>query len=229
MKKEVGILVLLVFSLVSVLHFVSSADVLSGVDDKMNQLEDSVKNTENTINSLSNPDSWDEKWDYLGGKWGDILLKNSVVKSLDSFFTQFSIIFRIVFGINYSLSFVFFGIVFLWLFVFLESARVFGVFERTQGLIAYFVSGVLAMMFANFKAFEYLALNLGRFIFSSESVLSRVIFFLIVVAGFFLLNYLNGFFIKSLKKDIKMQKKEEENFNKWSLKKIAEFYRKRYT
>lgn len=227
MKRSVCILflVLLLFSSVSTLGFVSSADDL-GIGDRAGQFEQGVENVESNVKGITDTSKWNEKWDYLAKEWKAMLLKNPIIKTADSFFTSISKVFKFVFGVPYSMSLVLFGIIFLWLVFLLEMGRIFSVFEKTQDF-AYLISAVLAVILANLKVFEYLSLLIGRFIFSSESIFGRFISLCLVIGGVFLLSYLVGFIVKLIKKDIKKQKKEEDDLDRWTFKKFLEGYRKR--
>ncbi len=56
---------------------------------------------------------------FLSEQWKELLLKNSFVSAVDSFFRKISIVFVFIFGESYDLSFKFFMISLMWLFVFL--------------------------------------------------------------------------------------------------------------
>jgi hypothetical protein len=57
------------------------------------------------------------KWQYLGKEWKTILLDNVVVGTIDSFLKKINIVFVVIFGIDYSLSFQFLFTVILWFFM----------------------------------------------------------------------------------------------------------------
>ena len=56
------------------------------------------------------------KFAYLGKEWKSMILKEPVVKSIDSFFISINIVFLIIFAVDYSLSIQFLFIVILWFF-----------------------------------------------------------------------------------------------------------------
>ena len=191
---------------------------IDNVQGQMNQIQDAK-------DKYSDATYWNEKWDYLGKEWKNIFMKNKIIAFFDNFFTKISFIFQILFGAPYSMSLVFFGIIFLWLVVFIEVGRIFNVYEKTQGFIAYLISTIVAVFLAQLKLFESLVLLIGQFIFSFESTFIRVILFCLVVLGFIFLNHFNKLLINSLKKDKEKQEKEEEKLNRWTLKKIVEIYK----
>ncbi len=215
MKKRILFLFFVLSILILPLIISVSIDNVQG---QMNQIQDAK-------DKYSDTNYWNEKWDYLGKEWKNIFMKNKIIAFLDAFFTKTSFVFQILFGVPYSMSLVLFGIVFLWLVVFIEVGRIFNVYEKTQGFIAYLISTIVAVFLAQLKLFESLVLLIGQFIFSFESTFIRVILFCLVVLGFIFLNHFNKLLINSLKKDKEKQEKEEEKLNRWTLKKIVEIYK----
>jgi len=215
---KIGILFLFFILSILILPLVISVDI-DDIQEQVNKIQD-VKD------KYSDTSYWNEKWDYLGKEWKNILMKNKFVTILDGFFTKISVVFQILFGVPYSMSFVLLGIVFLWIFVFLEIGRIFNLFEKTHGLIAYLISAGFAIFLAQLKLFESLILLAGQFIFSFESLFMKIILFCLVIGAFIFLNHFIGILIISFKKDIEKQEKEEEKLNRWTLKKIVEIYKK---
>ena len=87
--------------IVSLLLFSVLLNVVQAADDLFS--EDNIVNLE-------------AKWEYLGKEWKNVILGNPIMKAIDSFFTSISIVFLIIFGIDYSLSFTFLFTVILWIF-----------------------------------------------------------------------------------------------------------------
>ncbi len=84
--------------------------ILSDVATTLEQNVQTAQNVKDTIDKSSDTQYWQEKWDYLGNEWKTIFLKNPVVAAFDSFFTQISIVFEVLFGVPYELSFALLGI-----------------------------------------------------------------------------------------------------------------------
>jgi hypothetical protein len=59
-----------------------------------------------------------EKWESLGKNWKDMLMENSVVRGIDSFFQKIDPLFSILFGVEYSLSLSLLFTILLWMYTF---------------------------------------------------------------------------------------------------------------
>jgi len=57
-----------------------------------------------------------QKWEYLGKEWKNIILGNSIIKAIDSFFQKINFVFLFLFGINYSMSLAVFLTTLLWIY-----------------------------------------------------------------------------------------------------------------
>src|SRR3989338_3842042 len=100
MKKSALFIILVVFLLVSVslilvLQTAKAQDDILGLPAGLSPEE--VEKTQEKVEG---------KWDYLAREWKNIFLKNKFVSAIDSFFTKISIVFRILFGMEYSMSLV---------------------------------------------------------------------------------------------------------------------------
>jgi hypothetical protein len=227
-KKGVCFLVLLVFL---VLFIVNSAIVigagLDSIDESAKNFQTNVENTENKVNDLTDTNVWSEKWGYLGKEWKVMLLKNSVVDAVDSFFNKFSFVFKFILGVDYSFTPAFLVVILLWLFFFFEWGKIFRSFEGANILSSYLVSAVFIIVFANFGFFKWLVLFLGNLIFSSQSSFVGVALFCVVIFGFFVIDYIRRVIVIIIRKEKKKGAKEEEKFEKWTFKKLLEVYTKR--
>jgi hypothetical protein len=209
MKKS-----LILFLLLGIILIKTFMPVVSAInpEDSLDDVEERMENLQDTIEEYSDKDAWEEKWDYLGNEWKNILLKNKVIFALDSFFTKISIVFHILFAQPYSMSLILLGIIFLWLFVFLDSGnliRAWGIVG--EGLFPYLASFVLAVAIAWTTAFENIIILLGRLAFAPEHWWTRTLTIVFIILGFVVLQYLSRLMsglLKGRKEDLKKRATE---------------------
>ena len=217
MKKfGLGVFILICFLLLG--NLVIAANLIDSVDSGVQKVDDAAKKIDDIKNT---------KWDYLGKEWKAMFLKNSIIKDLDSFFTKFSIVFKILLGMNYSLSLVLFFVFLLWLIFIVESKRLLKTVEGFGNGIALLISIVLAIIISYFHFFEYAVRSLGNFIFSPENYFFRFLLFCLVIILFIFADFLDRFVYFYIKKENKILRKDEEELNRWTLKKIVDIYKKR--
>ena len=178
MKKSLALLI--IFVLFVNLFILSSVSLVSATPD-LGQLEEGKEQ----IETLTEQDYWNEKWDYLGQEWKKIFLKNPVISALDSFFTNISIVFRILFGVPYSMSLVLLGVIFLWVVIAFDAGRIISAYNLLKGWMAYVGWALLAIVLAQVKVFEYIILFLGRLAFAPSHWMARTAIILGLISGFF--------------------------------------------
>ena len=165
--------------------------ILSDVATTLEQNVQTAQNVKDTIDKSSDTQYWQEKWDYLGNEWKTIFLKNPVVAAFDSFFTQISIVFEVLFGVPYELSFALLGIFVLWAFVLFNVSKLVEAGGLLSGGLSYLGGLLLCIILAQFKAFEYITLFLGRLAFSPDYIWTRLVIMFIIFASFGLIAYLD--------------------------------------
>lgn len=192
-----------IFLILFFLSLFISPLVFSEVSDSLEQNMEKAQNVKDTIEKSQDTQYWEEKWDYLGNEWKSIFLKNPVVASFDSFFTKISIVFEVLFGVPYSLSLVLVGILFLWIFIFINLVPIINATGFFSKSLSYLVSFGLCIILAQFKTFEVIAILLGRLVFSPEYVWTRLIFLFILFLSFGLIAYLD----RKLSRYIRLKRK----------------------
>ena len=198
MKKS---LVILFFLLIVISNFV----LAEGLSEQLNT---QLGETNELIENNADPSSWGEKWDYLAEEWKTIFLQNPIISSIDAFLTKISIIFRILFGVEYSLSLIVLFIIPFWIYFFdlfrgiLSSLKIFGG-KGSQIL----VSIGFTIMLAQVGFFYFLVSLIFKIIFLPETWWIRwMLFFLFMFGvGSFL-----GYFKKILIKKLTFWKKKKE-------------------
>ncbi|MBU2562610.1 MAG: hypothetical protein KKF68_03045 [Nanoarchaeota archaeon] len=181
--KKIGVLFFVSLFLCSLfLNIISAQDDLQNVGENLEDRLDALKETEE---KYGDEDYWKEKWDYLGSEWKTILLKNPFVSGVDSFFTKINIVFRVLFGMDYSLSLTLFAVFLLWLCVVFDVGSIINSWGIVKGVLAYLISTLLAIILAQVQVFKNIVILLGRVAFSPEHEWTR--FLVIIVLFVFIL------------------------------------------
>ncbi|MBI2629529.1 hypothetical protein HYW76_00340 [Candidatus Pacearchaeota archaeon] len=156
------------------------------------------------------------KWDYLGKEWRKILLENSIISKIDSFLSRISIVFRILFGMDYALSMTLLFVIILWLIVFLKSSKMIAALDFLKGWAAYIIGLLFALTLAHLKVFKIIINAVGVFIFSKEAAWARTLLIiasvLIILAFYYFLDILSTY-INKKNEEKKKRKAEQEEGN----------------
>lgn len=189
--KKLVLFVLIIFLLsffISVSNLVLAADIPgmpSGLQpDKVTEAGEQAKT----------------KWEYLNAEWKNMVLKNPVVSSINSFFTQISIVFRILFGVQYSFSFMLLVIVFFWLWLMLKAAELARLSIGMRSGLSYFFGAFVSIVFAQLQIFRIFADLLFDLVMTREAWWARLIVVLIILGALILISYLSKFLPAWLRK-----------------------------
>ena len=184
MKKSVYLLLIVLLLGIFSRIIVISADLES---DLQGQVED-LEQKKETIEEYGEK----AKWDYLSQEWKKILLKNEIVIFFDTLFTKISFVFKILFGMDYSLSLVLLGVIFLWLVVFLDVGNVVKSSGFLNEILAYPLSAILAILLAQLHIFEIILTIFGEFFsFITSPWFGVVIFLIFLIIVFILHKFMN--------------------------------------
>ncbi|MEK6875176.1 MAG: hypothetical protein AABX30_00670 [Nanoarchaeota archaeon] len=218
MKLKEALFLFFIFSIL-VLPLIVSQDL----GDAGDELQGQVDELEEAKNKYSETTYWEDKWDYLEKEWKAILLKNKIIFTLDSFFTKINFIFKFLFAMDYSISIILFGIIFLWLFVFVDVGgliKSWGIVG--EGFLPYIASFFISVVFSWIKLFESIILIFGRLIFSPKYTWVRFFIFFAIFIGFIILQYLTAIFSKFLKAKREGAKRKSADLAQKSIKKFAD-------
>ena len=168
--KKIGVVLVLFLFLISLIVYINAQSDFDQFEDAVDKgIEDKVENLEGKIDEYTDQDKWEEKWDYLGKEWKNILLKNPVVFASDTFLKKISIVFEILLGESYSLSIGFFFLIFLWLYLLFNLSFLLKAFF--SGGISWVMSFLILLLFARIGFFgkvivvsKFLLFTLGEFI-----------------------------------------------------------------
>ena len=211
MKRLVCFLFLIL--LLGNLAFVSSETIpqLDAVASKVSDIKDKV-------DDLKNPNSqayWEQQVGYLGVEFPKLLLKNPYIAAVDSFFQKISIVFRILFGMSYSLSLTLLFVIAFWFFF---SFNFYGAIKAT-GLLnggLNFISGMLvSVILAQTGFFKALVILCGTLIFAPKYSWMRFLVLVAIILAVIGVSYLDkklAGYLKNKKGD--SAKKEIETYQK---------------
>ena len=150
------------------------------------------------------------KWDYLAREWKNIFLKNKFVSAIDSFFTKISIVFRILFGMDYSLSLTLLIVIIMWFYFFINIAKILTYFSTFSSSVSFVISLALAVILAQFKVYEKIAQFFIWLIFGDKPWWLSLIITIVLIVVLVVLYQLNKGFAGQIAARRKAMKKEME-------------------
>ena len=178
------------------------------------QIEDSVEGLENNITKIKEFGEKD-KWDFIGSRWKEFLLKNKAIVGIDTFFTKINIVFVILFGMDWELSMQMFFAFLFWIFTFFSCINYFSKTKFRQTALIWAFLTVLFLAVINL--FEYFGEFGVWLVFYSGSFIWKLFLFVFVIVLIISWFGLNKFIAKRMEKSMKRKKEEKTDVN---LKKI---------
>lgn len=130
------------------------------------------------------------KEEYLKKNWGELIAKNRVIGPIHNFFTAISPVFRVLFGMPYSLSLILLVVVLLWIYVVtkVDSAlHAAGFMSRPVQIVTAVATGILL---AQIRIFQFIAVWVEGIIVSQELWWMRLILIVVVVVVAFIIHYM---------------------------------------
>ena len=216
--KKIGVLIFL--CLLFFTQLVYAEDILGGLDEKVEDIEEKKKNIEESVEKIK-----ETKWDYLGEKWKNLLLKNSFVSFVDNFFQKINFVFVVLFSENYSLSLTLFFIIILWFYFFFKLSEILTDYSAFSQGIATAIGFGIVIIFAQLKVLRSVVEFFGWLVFSQKVWWVQLIIFVIIVFILFFLYKLSSQIGKSFKeygeKSKEEMEKEEEKINRGIIKSFA--------
>ncbi|MEK6894232.1 MAG: hypothetical protein AABX10_02100 [Nanoarchaeota archaeon] len=169
-------------------------------------------------------------WENIGLQWKEFLLRNKFVSSVNVFFTKINIVFLILFGMNWSLSFNMFFAFLFWVFTLYSIIKYMSSVDKKAIGILY--SFIIVILLAQINLFEYVGKWSVALVFYKSSLLWKVGFFLGVMVLFVFFGVLNKFFSNLLKKrkegkEKNADKEDRKTFGQWVYALTGRDWRKR--
>ncbi len=152
----------------------------------------------------------EEKWEYLGRQWKELLLKNKLISSVDGFFRKINFVFVVLFSRYYGFSMELFFVFLMWIFTFISLPKYF-VWLKVgwQKLLAGFAG---TLILAHIQVFNYLASGAFKLIFYKKSGVWVTIIYIVIFFAIIFYYFLNRYFAGMLKKSQEKKEKEELEF-----------------
>ncbi len=188
MKTKILLIFLFGLLLINSFYFIYAGNPLGDVDDKIEKIESAKDKVDELGQQTRDERFWNEKWEYLGKEYPKLLLRSPFVRAINSFLSRFSMVFRILFGMDYSLSLILFFVVVFWiwtLFTLWGIIKASGIVGEKFNFIA---SLLIVIVLAQLKFFENLVIFLGNLVFAPQYAWTRFLVFIMVCLGFIFLN-----------------------------------------
>jgi hypothetical protein len=129
-------------------------------------------------------------WEYLSKEWGTILLKNSIVQAIDSFFHKINIVFFVLFAENYSLSLKLLLMVILWVFILFFVNKIFKYYSTFSKPVSFGIAFILDLMFSHIGAISFPVDNLLWLFFGQKTWWAKLIIAIVAIAILSIMNFL---------------------------------------
>jgi len=149
------------------------------------------------------------KWDYLGKEWKNMLLKNKYIGKANELFTKFSIVFKILFNMDYSLSITLLVIILLWIFFAFESGSIIQKAFGINNFLAFLIGAGISIILAQLNFLLLITKMTGWLVFAKKGWWWNVLMIGVIILIFVLLYYFGGTLAKLLEKRREEQKKKE--------------------
>ena len=194
---------------ISVLSVFVHADSGSGIPSSYQDIANAGSNLGNVGQSVSSGN-----WSSLALSFRQNLLASPFVVAANSFFMAINPVFLVLMGQPYSFSLEFLFALFIWIFLFFQFKRVFGLVSILSKWVRLIISFGLVIILSQLGLFKAIALWLSNLVFSPASPIEGVI---ILAAVFF-----GMFFIATIDKWIGMAFKRSYSKHKEELDKLQE-------
>lgn len=208
-KREVIFLILILISLTIIfLTSITKAEDITGIPGEINPETGLPEGIPTSTEEVKNKTQ--STLDYLGQEWQKILLKNSIISTLDSFFTKISIIFVILFGQPYSLSLTLFIIILLWTYFLFMFAKIIGDLSAFSPATSKIISLSLVIIMAQIQIIKKITEFLMWFIFAKKSTWWNILITILIILVFILLSKYSSTLVEKIKKGQEELEKEQE-------------------
>jgi hypothetical protein len=151
------------------------------------------------------------EWQLLGKRFQEAMLRNPVISWIDWFFTKISFIFRILFGMPYSLSITLLCVIALWFVFWVDVGNLVKSYSFLSNSSSLGISAAFAIVLAQFKVFANIVNFVGTLIWAREAAWQRVLLVGAVILFVVLLHFISK--ISSKYFEERKEKKEREEFH----------------
>lgn len=204
MNKKLGLLFLAILILPFLMGILNSQGTdIPGLPSGVNPPQ--IENTTNQVTNVA------LNWQTIAQQWKTSLLQNPVVYKVNSFFQDISIVFRVLFGQNYSMSLTLLIIIILWIFFLISLNRIFKDFTSFSKGVSFIISLLLVVVMAQINLLGAMSTFIIKLIFGTNNPLWMQLLFAFIIAMIilFIMVLIKKFGKQSVKK--RQEKKDEEN------------------
>ncbi len=186
----------------------NSAGLESTIEGAAGKVEDTVEDLEST-NAEDIKKSLKEK-----------LLENPFISSLDSFFKKINIVFKFLFALDYSLSWILFFVIISWIIILMTGTNLSKIFVPKLKNISILIGLASAIIFAQAGIYISIINFFNKFLFTQENKWIRVAFFVILGILILFIISLQIFIYEKLKE---LRKKQKQNKAEQAKEKLVKF------
>lgn len=162
------------------------------------------------------------KWQLLGERWKESLLKNPVINQINGFFERpyVSIIFRVLFGMPWSISITLVFVMALWFLVFVNVGNIISGYSTFSTRVSYAISLLITIIIAQIQVLRVIVEFVGNLIYSREAWWARTILIFVVILILIALQILSKYFGVYLQQ---MKESKEKETARVAGKKVEKF------
>jgi len=201
--------VTIILGILLVLMIIPIALADNPLDGLVDQIEDAKNKVDNTTEQIQKLSREDVKWQELGDRFQEIILRNKVVSTIDEFLKKINILFVILFGRDYALSLTLLFLIFIWLYFFNQFGKIIGTFSTFSSTTSMIISLGMVIIMAQLKFFDWFSQVLFKLIFYRDGawgwVWNIAFFFVAIFVGMVF-----GRFFTSLKKSVRKFREEAD-------------------
>lgn len=165
----------------------------SGIEDIEEQVEDLKEFTEK------------DRWEYLGEQWQESFLKNKNIARFDNFLKKINPVFVVLFGQDYSLSLILFGVFVSWLFFFVSFGQIMSTFSTFSKWASWSIGFILSLIMSHLKMHNFFAEFMFKVIFYRGGIWDWISAFMAFVGIVLVLSYM-GKIMRGLRKGMEWAK-----------------------
>ncbi|MAE49300.1 hypothetical protein CMI48_00580 [Candidatus Pacearchaeota archaeon] len=215
--------VLFILLLLSLTTFATAEELtLDELEERVDEARELAENTEEKIEDAQQFLE-QERWEYLGNQWKELLLKNKIINQIDTFLKKISFLFIFLFGEPYALSLTLLLAIMLWIFFFTAFSHIFAEFSTFTKGIAYTIAFGIAVISAQLGIYRQLSEVIFRIIFYKTGIWQWAFFFIFLLAWMMGLMFMKNIALGMKKwKDDERKKKIQAKLDQEVLRKTVE-------
>ncbi len=202
------------FILLALLLFGFASAQLGGLENQVQGAAGSLEGNVTKIKEFTEKD----KWDFIGSRWKEFLLKNKAIAGVDAAFTKANIVFVVLFAKSWEISIEMLFVFMIWLFTVLSLYGYFFFFNTKWIRLVGSVLGAVA--FAQARVFYFISAGMYKLVFLKNGYWWNFLTFVVCIGLIVLYLKINKVISKQLEN---AKKKHEEHEKELEIKGIKVF------